>query len=300
MIKRGIMYSVTGRYMNGREVVAYHLIGEDGSQARENKDRVIWLIGKGQIDNLRIQFGENNEAIIRGKGINLNKLPVYDIGKGKYRDDLNSQTVNNGVDITKSTVEDISKMGQYTIQKRIMSGKYCVGYEVASYNGKVKRFSRQDVIDLALQKLISNAEAQKVKNPKTGKLVLILRGKNVDLSKLKSLVITSTGEIVDPEAVVNELDIRYILATSGGVIKDEKNNSVSHFVRGDYIVCNAKCEIEIMSESKFISQYKQSKNEKVICDNLLENDRFTIEIFGEHKKLIDREVIKKWGVAEPV
>lgn len=300
MIKRGIMYSVTGRYMNGREVVAYHLLGEDGSQAQENKDRVIWLIGRGQIDNLRIQFGENNEAIIRGKGINLNKLPVYDIGKGKFRDDSNSQAASNGVNITKSTVTDISKMGQYTIQKRIMSGKYCVGYEVTSYNGKVKRLSRQNVIDLAVQRLISNAEAQKVKDPKTGKLVLVLRGKNVDLSKLSSLIVTSSGEIIDPENAVDELDVRYILATAGGVIRDEKENKVYQFGRGDYIICNASCIITTIPSSKFTEHYKKSTNTKAVCDNLLDENRFTIEIFGDSKKVIDRESVMNWSIAKPV
>lgn len=300
MVKRGIMYSVTGRYMDGREIVAYHLVGEDGSQAQENKDRVIWLIGKGQIDNLRIQFGENNEAIIRGKGINLNKLPVYDIGKGKYRDDSNSQAANSGVDIGKSNVADISKMGQYTIQKRIMSGKYCVGYEVTSYNGKVKRLSRQDVIDLAVQRLISNAEAQKVKNSKTGKYVLVLRGKNVDLSKLKSLVINSEGEIIDPEDAVDELDIRYTLATAGGVIRDEKENKIYPFNRGDYIICDATCHISIVSGSKFEEVYTESKNTRTVCDNLLEDTKYTIEIFGKSRNVIDRESVKSWNIAKPV
>lgn len=300
MVKRGVMYSVTGRYMKGREVVAYHLLGEDGSQAQENKDRIIWLIGKGQIDNLRIQFGENNEAIIRGKGINLNKLPVYDIGKGKYRDDLSSQAVNSGVDVAKSGIADISKMGQYTIQKRIMSGKYCVGYEVTSYDGKVKRLSRQNVIDLAVQRLISNAEAQKVKDPKTDKLVLILRGKNVDLSKLKSLVITSSGEIIDPENSANELDVRYTLATAGGVIRDSKENTVEQFSRGDYIVCNASCYITAIPNDKFVQQYIKSNNTKAVCDNLLDESRFTIEIFGDDRKAIDRDSVKNWGVARPV
>jgi len=286
--------------MKGREVVAYHLLGEDGSQAQENKDRIIWLIGKGQIDNLRIQFGENNEAIIRGKGINLNKLPVYDIGKGKYRDDLSSQAVNSGVDVAKSDIADISKMGQYTIQKRIMSGKYCVGYEVTSYDGKVKRLSRQNVIDLAVQRLISNAEAQKVKDPKTDKLVLILRGKNVDLSKLKSLVITSSGEIIDPENSVNELDVRYTLATAGGVIRDSKENTVEQFNRGDYIICNASCYITAVPNAKFVQQYIKSNNTKAVCDNLLDESRFTIEIFGDDRKAIDRDSVRNWGVARPV
>ena len=300
MIKRGVIYSVTGRYMNGREVVAYHLLGEDGSQAQENKDRVIWLIGKGQIDNLRIQFDENNEAIIRGKGINLNKLPVYDIGKGKYHDDSNSQSVSNGVNVAKSKVADISKMGQYTIQKRIMSGKYCVGYEVTSYSGKVKRLSRQNVIDLAVQRLISNAEAQKVKDPKTGKFVLVLRGKNVDLSKLKSLVVNSSGEIIDPENAVDELDVRYIPATAGGVIRDKKENKVYQFNRGDYIVCSADCTLNVIQGAEFNQKYTESDNTKAVCDNLLDENRFTIEIFGDSRKAVDRNSVVRWGIAKPV
>ena len=108
MVNPNVLYSVTGRYMDGQKLVAYHLVGEDGSQAQEGKERVIWLIGKGVITNMRLQSGTNGEVIIRGKGVNLNNLPVFDIAKQQFREDETSQAAANGL-----MVADIITKGSY-------------------------------------------------------------------------------------------------------------------------------------------------------------------------------------------
>lgn len=70
---------------------------------------------------MRIQVGTDGEVILRGKGINLNNLPVYDPNKDKYRNTESSQQVaNSSVSVRKSNVANVSPMGQYTITHRIM------------------------------------------------------------------------------------------------------------------------------------------------------------------------------------
>ena len=118
MVNPNVIYNVTGRYMDGQRLVAYHLVGEDGSQAKEPKERVIILIQQGLISNMRLQVGANGEAIIRGKKINLNNLPVYDEGKQQFRhDDISQSAANSSVSVKKSTVDNANPMGQYRILK---------------------------------------------------------------------------------------------------------------------------------------------------------------------------------------
>ena len=138
MVNPNTIYSVTGRYMDGQKLIGYHLVGEDGSQAQVSKEQVIWLIGKGAISNMRLQIGTNKEIIIRGKGVNLNNLPVFDQGKQQFRNtDASQAAANSKVSVARSNVSDANPMGQYKILKRIMYKNNCLGYEVVDHSGKV-------------------------------------------------------------------------------------------------------------------------------------------------------------------
>ena len=77
---------------------------------------------------VEVEKDAEGNIIIRGKGVNLNNLPVYDIGKDKYRNtDISQQAANSKVDVSKK-IEYANAMGQYYIIKRIMLKTNCVGY----------------------------------------------------------------------------------------------------------------------------------------------------------------------------
>lgn len=291
MINLNIMYSVTGRYMDGQKVEGYHLVGEDGSQAQECKERVIWLIKRGLINNMRIQSGEDGEDIIRGKGINLNKLPVYDIAKNKFRNDEKSQEASSGVN-------SINKLGQYTILRRIMYKNQCLGYEVQDYSGKITRKSRKNVIDLAVQKLISNAVAFKCRRNGQDIPEIKLRGVNVDLKKLPVLIVDEQGKIIDPTKNIQGITLRGACMKKNGIIKDTLNNKVMTFKCGDFILCGINGDIVIKDRLEVEKTLdKVNMINKAVCDDYIEGShRYQIEIFGSKPILLTDSMIKSWAV----
>lgn len=291
MVNPNVLYSVTGRYMDGQKLVAYHLVGEDGSQAQEGKERVIWLIGKGVITNMRLQSGTNGEVIIRGKGVNLNNLPVFDIAKQQFREDETSQAAANGVN-------SVNKLGQYTILKRIMYKNQCLGYEVQDYSGKITRKSRKNVIDLAVQKLISNAVAHKCKRPDKEVPEVVLRGVDMELSKLPVLIVDENGKIVDPTVNKSDVTIRGAYMKKNGVVKDLQNNKVIQFKCGDFILCGANGEITIKGRLEVEKHLdKDISTNKAVCDDYIgEKPRYQIEIFGSKPMYITSNMIKSWTI----
>lgn len=301
MINPNTIYNVTGRYMDGQKIVGYHLVGEDGSQAQESKERVIWLIGKGLIANMRIQVA-NKEVIIRGKGINLNNLPVFDQGKQQFRNNNISQSAaNTKVPVKTNIVAEANPMGQYRILRRIMYGNSCLGYEVQDYSGAITRKKREDVINLAIQKLVSNAVAQKYNKPGDTKTTVILRGVDCDLAKLPILIVNKQGKIVDPTTDNSEVTVRSAYMKHNGVIYDSLNNTKITFKAGDFILCGANGEIKIKDRLTVEKEYtKDTESQKAICDDYLANSEYyTIEMFGNKPVKLSANMIKSWAILKP-
>lgn len=302
MVNPNVIYRVTGRYMDGQKIIGYHLVGEDGSQAQETRDRVIWLIGKGIISNMRVQIGAEGEAILRGKGINLNNLPVYDPGKDKYRNTESSQQVaNSSVSVKKSSVADASPMGQYTITHRIMLKNKCLGYQLIDYSGAVTRKKREDVIKLAIQKLISNAVVQRYTRQETNTPELILRGVNCELSKLPILVVGDNGKIVDPTKNKESFTVRSAYMKHSGVVHDTINNTKIPFKAGDFIICEANGAI-IIKDRLSVEQYykKDTESAQAFCDDYLDvASNCYIELFGSKPIKLTQAMIKSWIILKP-
>lgn len=303
MVNPNVVYRVTGRYMDGQKVIGYHLVGEDGSQAQESRDRVIWLIGKGVITNMRVQLGADGEAILRGKGINLNNLPVYDPNKDKYRNTESSQQVaNSGVSVRKSSVAGVSPMGQYTITHRIMIKNKCLGYQLIDYSGAVTRKKRDEVIKLAIQKLISNAVVQRYTKPETNKPELILRGVNCELSKLPILVVSDNGKIVDPTKNKDGFTVRSAYMKHSGIIHDTINNIRIPFKAGDFIICEANGAIIIKDRLSVEKLYKKdTESAQAFCDDYLDTaSNCYIELFGSKPIQLTKAMIKSWIILKPI
>lgn len=302
MVNPNVIYRVTGRYMDGQKIIGYHLVGEDGSQAQESRDRVIWLIGKGVIANMRVQIGAEGEAILRGKGINLNNLPVYDPNKDKYRNTESSQQVaNSSVSVRKSNVADVSPMGQYTITHRIMLKNKCLGYQLVDYSGTATRKKREDVIKLAIQKLVSNAVVQRYTKPETNKPELILRGVNCELSKLPILVVGENGKIIDPTKNKDSFTVRSAYMKHSGIIHDTINNTRIPFKAGDFIICEASGDIIIKDRLSVEKLYKKdTESAQAFCDDYLDvASNCYIELFGSKPIQLTQAMIKSWIILKP-
>lgn len=170
---RGNTYEVTGRYMNGTVVCGYNIVDTNGENKRVTREQLIFLLGKGVISNCTGQI-YGNQVIIRGLGgLNINELPIIDIVNGKVR---NGSEVTN-VNPSKESVSNIFK--QVSLTSRIMKGKTNIGFEVRTHGGTKIRLSREEILDLASKKLVTNAVVQNYNNKGVKKK--ILRGVGIDI-----------------------------------------------------------------------------------------------------------------------
>lgn len=185
-LTKGIKYSVVGRYMTGSTVTGYHLVGDDGSQVQVTKNQLIRLVDQGVIGNCRVQM-YNDNPLLRGKGINLNSLPVYDEKNQSLK-----RTENLG-GVKPKTSDPNAVFGQLLIKGRIMHGNTCIGYIVQNAGGVEKRLSRAKVIEMATERQIGNARIQK-NNDK-----ILLRGVGVSLDKLPVIYVDKTGKEITKE-----------------------------------------------------------------------------------------------------
>lgn len=305
MITHGVKCNATGRYMDGTTVVAYHLLGADGSQEKASKERVIYLIQIGSLENMRIQMVDN-KITIRGKGQNLLELPVFDVANRTFRDNNASKTVASSNVRTNSQYEN--QMGQFTIIKRIMFKKQCVGYMLRDIRGKEACKSRDEVLKLAVKRLISNATAQKAteygKDKTTGQTVpcvrTILRGSGVNLNDLPILIIdVATGKIIDPSSMLDKTTCRAMYVKANGVIRDTKDNKVLTFRAGDFLVCYGCGDIDVRTQEEIKTQFIQVKDtNEAACDAYIDNKRYIIEVFGGKKNYLSDTLIKNWTIVK--
>jgi hypothetical protein len=302
MINSNVLYKATGRYMDGQRVIGYHLVGEDGSQSQENKDRVKFLIEHGIIVNMRLQTGENGEQIIRGKGVNLNNLPIFDIGKQTFRNDSTSQSAaTSKVPVKKSPVADVNLMGQYKLTKRIMLNGKCIGYEIQDYSGATQRQDINKIKQLAYQRLISNAITNKYTN-EAGETVVKLRGVGGDLSSLPILIVNEQGKIVDPSVGNTGFSVRAAYMKHSGLIVDTVTGKTIQFKTCDFIVCEADGRLSIKSSQEMGAKYRRDKeSSSAVCDDyFVRSNRYSVEIFGGSKVVLNASMIKSWAIFKPI
>lgn len=288
MAYNNITYRVVGRYMDGKEISAYHFIGSNNESFIFNKENTIYMIGKGLIENMRISTCKG-EVIIRGKGINLNKLPVYDESKNQYRNIEEQQGKNTD-----------NKMAKLTIVKRIMCKTNCVGYVVKDVSGAERKLKREDVIKLVSERRISNAKLNRTIDPNTGLPTFALRGDGCALKKLPILILDESGRIIDPLINKNEVVIRAVRMKTGGMIKIPSAGMVKRFSAGDFIIVNASGELDMIPGEKFISNYVYDREHRqATCDYYLYRlEDYTIELYGSPEIRLTPEKVKVWAMAK--
>lgn len=300
MTNNNLTYRVTGRYMTGSTVVSYHLVGEDGSQIVAGKERVIYMIGKGQIENMRLQ-SDGDDILIRGKGINLNTLPVFDTAKGNFRGNQASQAAAS-TNVAPKKGSGVNPMGQFTIVKRIMYKTTCLGYIVTDLSGEEKKFKRSKVVELATQKLISNAIVQKYTPKGETEYQLVLRGVGCDIGELPVVAVDQNGNIIDTAAVSKEqfVYMRAVKMKRGGIIYDESKNKRITFEPGDYIICGIESTLRSLKASEIESRIVLSGDSNTaVCDEYLANlSNYPVELFGGASQKLTPEQVKRWPVVK--
>lgn len=291
-----VTYRVVGRYMDGKNITGYHYVGSDYSQMPVTKERAIYLIGKGLVENMRVQTNTDGELIIRGKGVNLTELPIYDTKKQEFRGNGNQQNAGGQQN---RAIQAGGKQVSYTIVKRIMSKTTCVGYLVKSSMGNDAKLQRDQVIKLGIEKLLTNASVQKYREREGAEPKIILRGINCDLSKLPILIVNEYGKIIDPAADIKEVVIRAARMKRGGLIK-HSSGAVKTFENGDYIVVKADGKLGVIKGDEFIRGYeKDSDHNEATCDPYLSNlAEFKVEIFGSQAVELKPEQVKTWAMAK--
>lgn len=298
MAGANVTYKVVGRYMNGKELIGYHFIGSDNSPLILNKDRTIYLIGKGVIENMRISTN-NGEVIIRGKGINLNTLPVYDESKDKYRPGSVSQQAAAS-NAQARGVGNRNNMSNFKIVKRIMSGTTCIGYVLEDIVGNLKNVNRDKVIEYARDNRISNAVLSKVTDPATNKLTFALRGVNgCSIKKLPVMIVDESGRIVDPNLNKSMTTIRAARMKSAGHITNHINGKVDRFTVGDFVVINVDGQLKVIPGQVFITEYIPEREQRTAtCDHCLNClSDYTLEIYGNCSMIINPEQALTWAMA---
>lgn len=170
---RRIEYQIVGRYMDGKEVTAYHLhSAERGKDGRYTREQVCYLVGRGQVTNCVGQIYKD-KVILRGVGMSLEDLPV------QQEDGELTRTDNIGKVRRGTTAAEA--MTQVMITTSITSGRNTVGYIVTNAGGGTNRISREQAFKLAKAGRIGNARYQE----SNGKP--ILRGVGINLSELESV-----------------------------------------------------------------------------------------------------------------
>lgn len=180
-------YVLTGRYMNGTEVIAYHIVSHLGGAGKKvTREQFIYLLGRGDIANCTGQL-YNDQVIIRGSnGVNIGELPIIDEVSGNLRRP-------EGVTSVKPRNGDMAQvLGQMTLTARLMCGRDNIGFEVKNHGGQVGRLPREKVIELADRKLITNAVVQNL--TKDGISRKLIRGAGVDLRELPTINVDKEGK----------------------------------------------------------------------------------------------------------
>lgn len=145
-------YQIVGRYMDGKEVTAYHLQSIDtGKAGRYSREQVAYLVGRDQITNCIGQIYQD-KLLLRGKGMSLEDLPVQQENGTLSRTD-NIGKVRRGTSASEA-------MEQFLIVGTIKSGRNTVGYVIQNAGCGLKRVKRQQVIELAKAGKIGNARVQ--------------------------------------------------------------------------------------------------------------------------------------------
>lgn len=288
------VYNVTGRYMSGTEVVGYHLVCSDGTSMEVGKEKAILMTSRGLIENIRVQYGTDNSVIIRGKGVNLNNLPIYDVNKSGFRQ-------NNQPEISNINKKCNNPLNQYKLIKRIMYKTSCVGYVLIDNSGKEIKINRSKMLEIAMNGLVVNAEARKYIPSGKSEAVMTIRGIGVDIKNLPTVFVDPNGNIIDTTKENQKVNLRATQLKRSGILYNSSDNTTLTFSAGDYLIVSITGNFVIIPKDKIGDKIIKSASSGAMCDDYLSNvDKYSIEFLGYNKNKISSTMILKWPVVTMV
>lgn len=266
-MSNSLTYRAVARYMSGTNVIGYHLVRSDGIEQKVNKEKTIFLIGKGLVENMRVQSDENGNVIIRGKGTNLNNLPVYNLGS-------------------------ISKKDKLKVVGRVTKDGKLVGYLVDDKKKK-KSMSFNELIKECIAGNIENAEVHEEVYKATGKKGYVITGIGYDIKKLNTFDI----EEINMDNTNNKTEhVKATRAKQAGVLVNVRTGKRDEIKAGDVIVASSDGKVNVQSVTEFSSKYKEIKEDVTVSDSI---SNYIINSCNKFVKL-NTMMVSKWISASKV
>ena len=271
MTSKNTNYIVTGRYMDGNKVIGYHLVGDNGSEVRESRERIIRLISMGLVKNMRLQDGPNQTLIIRGKGVNLNELPVYDPNKNKLRN------IENKVNI-------LNNIRKYNIVKKIYSiDNKLLGYVIKDTTyGDNKVVKAQNIVDMINRGIIENAVLSQVGNKKI-----------VRIHDDVQIAYSRDGKILNTNEKQN-LTVRALRVEKPAILRDNLNNTSKQLNAGEFIILDVNGNLRILDSEQIAKEFNKA-NVSIANSDLTKNrvKGIDIEFLGINKTFSIESIMEK-------
>lgn len=271
MTSKNTNYIVTGRYMDGNKVIGYHLVGDNGSEVRESRERIIRLISMGLVRNMRLQDGPNGTLIIRGKGVNLNELPVYDPNKNKLRNIENKVNIQNN--IRKYNI--VKKI--YTIDNKLL------GYVIKDTTyGDNKVVRAQNIVDMINRGIIENAVLSQVGNKKI-----------VRIHDDVQIAYSRDGKILDTNEK-QSLTVRALRVEKPAILRDNLNNTSKQLNAGEFIILDVNGNLRILDGEQIAREFNKA-NVNIANSDLTKNrvKGIDIEFLGINKTFSIESIMEK-------
>lgn len=147
-----VEYQIVGRYMDGKEVTAYHLQSIDtGKAGRYSREQVAYLVGRGQVTNCSGQIYQDR-VLFRGVGCSLDDLPV--------QQENGELTRHDSIGHIRRGTSSEDAMTQVLLVGRIVSGRNTLAYVVQNAGGGRAQIDRNKLLELAKEGRIGNARVQ--------------------------------------------------------------------------------------------------------------------------------------------
>lgn len=262
------VYMVCGVYKDDNEIIGYRLMGSDGRIRIEDREQTIRMIDNGSIRNMRVQY-YNGEAVLRGKGININNLSIF----------------------AKNEMEaDINRHNTYIISRAIVRDNKRVGYEIIGHNGDIKLVSNAILCSMIHENRIDNARLKKVE--KGGKKVTAIVGTGININELEEIVI-SRNKIVT-SANIWDNTCRAIRMRHSGILRDMKSAKMQRFQSGDYIVYCVNGKMYVVEAERAVRFIEGNAD----CDlNINKCEQYIIELSNGDNVSTKAKDVLTWKTA---
>lgn len=167
-------YQLTGRYIDEKtkSIVGYHLQSiESGKEGKYSRNQFCYLVGRGQVTNCTGSVS-GGRVIIRGKGINIDELPIVAV----KRDEIKG-SVASGAGARKGAPET-SDVSKFRLVGKIKAGNSFIGFVISNAGNGEKKINKDQLIALIQQGRVSNVKYQNYQGRQ------LLRGVGCSLNEL--------------------------------------------------------------------------------------------------------------------